>query len=670
MRAHKIITSQLDVFETREYVVDVGISGLFSVKVDGAGSQLPPEMEAGNGSDFLYPLYSITEDESTVSLFYLKDPKLYWLYLQSNGMEDAGEFSLSIIDGETANLPSVNVNGSSIQQVIPPGQSVVYELQGVAENDLITIIAEYKDNNPPYFNVVSLDGEYSKSLYDIYRESDGDEFYIEVFRIAGKGPYRFVGESFYNQDVEFNVEIQSGDGLSEYKGAVSYGGQISESIPADEVVLWSIEGLKGQVVNLSFEIDESSRVEYRLLKDDGAYIAGDYLYGRNNAPVESGAIEFDENGEYTIALIGNGSNDTEVSFDLNLLDLPVAVNKMMQAEEEYSAPLVNNREDLWTFKGKAGEVITIRLTASLENTGINFSLIRPDGARVNSSYSYRGAGQLGPIVLPQTGNYIVSVTVDSSEMGEYAIILNPLSDYVPSLATGQPGVANNPSTQPTFSSSILLYEDSGNLEPWIQETMDSMGLQYTQVTRGAVGDLIGEINSSTDWDLIIISSESKDSNIQGDVWEAVLPRIVNDKSGLIAEIWNLDLIAGGKVTNLLEACGVEFQRDLLKDTFIYNLVPDHPIYNEPNDDISLLNYSNYWIKQAGDMIRLTSGGDATILAGLNESLTDANGVIAECMEGRMIIQTFSNHDYQEDMVKALWENYITYVLDNRSKIAP
>ncbi len=28
----------------------------------------------------------------------------------------------------------------------------------------------------------------------------------------------------------------------------------------------------------------------------------------------------------------------------------------------------------------------------------------------------------------------------------------------------------------------------------------------------------------------------------------------------------------------------------------------------------------------------------------------------------MVIQTFSTHDYKEDIVKALWENYITYTL--------
>jgi hypothetical protein len=32
------------------------------------------------------------------------------------------------------------------------------------------------------------------------------------------------------------------------------------------------------------------------------------------------------------------------------------------------------------------------------------------------------------------------------------------------------------------------------------------------------------------------------------------------------------------------------------------------------------------------------------------------------MEGRMVIQTFSSHDYKQDLVETLWENYITYTL--------
>ena len=62
------------------------------------------------------------------------------------------------------------------------------------------------------------------------------------------------------------------------------------------------------------------------------------------------------------------------------------------------------------------------------------------------------------------------------------------------------------------------------------------------------------------------------------------------------------------------------------------------------------------------MIKIGPGGDARILGGILYNNKNDYGVIAECMEGRVIFQTFSTHDYRIDQTTALWENYIIYTL--------
>ena len=80
--------------------------------------------------------------------------------------------------------------------------------------------------------------------------------------------------------------------------------------------------------------------------------------------------------------------------------------------------------------------------------------------------------------------------------------------------------------------------------------------------------------------------------------------------------------------------------------------------------LPLLHYNRYWANQTGDKIRLGGGGDATLLAGLLAQPSSKGAVLATCYEGRVIIQTFSDHDYHQADVIPLWQNYIYNTLKN------
>jgi len=223
--------------------------------------------------------------------------------------------------------------------------------------------------------------------------------------------------------------------------------------------------------------------------------------------------------------------------------------------------------------------------------------------------------------------------------------------------------------QQMSNAKILVYEDTLGIGLWIQDALDNMGLSYTQ-NNDAIGDFMSNLNSGINWDLIIVGAESK-GGVQGEFWDVISDRINgHNKTALIAEIWYLDLVGEGRIKPVLTKCGISYQRDWPLADSIYWLVPSSPVFNQPNTVMPFLHYSRYWADEAGDLIRLIPGSNATLLAGLQQNDKSNYGLIASCYDGRVIFQTFSNHDYHQDDVMLLWENYITNVLTNHFAAQP
>ena len=214
------------------------------------------------------------------------------------------------------------------------------------------------------------------------------------------------------------------------------------------------------------------------------------------------------------------------------------------------------------------------------------------------------------------------------------------------------------------SAKILVYEntDERGIGMWIQEALDGLGLKYTQ-TGSYSGHFMEYLNSGTKWDLIIVGAEDKDK-ISGEFWDVINSRLTRDKAALIAEVWYLDREANGPISKILGGCGVRYRKDMPVDDSIYWWEPTHPVFNEPNTVLPLLHYDLFWSNQAGDKLMMGSGGDATMLAGLSALPSSGEGVLATCYDGRVIIQTFSDHDYHEADIIPLWQNYVNYTLKN------
>jgi hypothetical protein len=217
---------------------------------------------------------------------------------------------------------------------------------------------------------------------------------------------------------------------------------------------------------------------------------------------------------------------------------------------------------------------------------------------------------------------------------------------------------------------VLIFEDTNELGigQWIEETVRRMGIKnYTQ-TNDFSGDFMEQLNSPTKWDLIIVGAESK-TKVQGEFWDAIMER-VDKKVAVIAEVWYLDTLGGGRIKAFTSECGVGYASnyDLAESIYWWDI--ESPVFTTPNIVDPLIHYNRYWTAQCGDKMRITGGGDAQMLAGYRLKPDSRGGFIAACMEGRTIIQSFSNHDYHEDQIKDLWENYITYTLTNHFLAMP
>jgi hypothetical protein len=244
----------------------------------------------------------------------------------------------------------------------------------------------------------------------------------------------------------------------------------------------------------------------------------------------------------------------------------------------------------------------------------------------------------------------------------------PTQPTSPPLQPAQPTVAQPTPTEnieaKIKSANVLVYEntDALGIGMWIQDALDNLGMKYTQ-TGSYSGRFMEQLNSGKKFDLIIVGAEDKNI-IRGEFWDVINTRLVRDKAALIMEVWYLDSFSAGPISNVLGKCGVRYQKEYNLAESIYWWDSTHPIFTEPNTVLPLLHYNRYWANQTGDRIRLTGNGDAELLAGLSSKPGNDGGVLAVCLEGRMIVQTFSDHDYNRSDIVPLWENYIHYTLKN------
>jgi hypothetical protein len=230
------------------------------------------------------------------------------------------------------------------------------------------------------------------------------------------------------------------------------------------------------------------------------------------------------------------------------------------------------------------------------------------------------------------------------------------------------------------TANILLYEDmTTRLDTirYVKPVLDKMGLKYKD--DGAAGgwlrdDIAKGPGEGKPWDLVIIAAENK-VGPSGEFFNYVLSSL--DKgSSVIMETWFLDQSYSGLAVGMMDRCGIIYDGNWVKiapaRTVLFALDSTHPILNEPNRGMSFSKSTNYWWDpngkinyDVGDLVRVKPGSSARLLLGTSADAKDSHGTLTACMDGRLILQTFSDHQFSIDTMSLLWQNYIYNALRTR-----
>jgi hypothetical protein len=226
------------------------------------------------------------------------------------------------------------------------------------------------------------------------------------------------------------------------------------------------------------------------------------------------------------------------------------------------------------------------------------------------------------------------------------------------------------------SAKILIFEDMSASKHirYAKEALDLGDYFYLDVG-SATGWFKSQLLSAVEWDLIIAAAESR--RVFGGEYFEYIDRRVESGASTIIEYWDWDVAVMGKQKSLLDRCGVNVQSDWFEPDLrvFYWLDNTNPIFNIPNKIPSQLrNAERLWEGDIGDLfeIKYKNGepvGDAVLLAGTNISWKDDHGNLVSCLDGRVILQGFSSHEYSSQDMVPLWENYIYNTLKNHFRVS-
>lgn len=222
---------------------------------------------------------------------------------------------------------------------------------------------------------------------------------------------------------------------------------------------------------------------------------------------------------------------------------------------------------------------------------------------------------------------------------------------------------------------ILVFENmsASRYYRYVRDALDWAGYFYVDVG-SAKGWFQTQLTNSVEWDLIIAAVENQRDyrGSMGSLFQYLDDRIEQGAASIV-EFGDFDYAPDGASSVLLRRCGVELQSDWAEPnlrTFTW-LVPDHPVLVQPNQIAARLSRPSPLTRgEIGDLLRLAgeggeSGENTLLLAGLDSHTPSESGVLATCLGGRMILQTFPSHDYPREAMVALWQNYIYQTLKKR-----
>lgn len=217
----------------------------------------------------------------------------------------------------------------------------------------------------------------------------------------------------------------------------------------DEINYWAVSGSAGDV--LVFAVDTSAG---RLQADVSLYGPGGFMQSAVEQPGNRvtmlGPIRLPSSGDYVLRVgawlggMGNTAGEYAIRVDPAQPGVSGSDGGHVVA---YGVPvtgglIAGDAQDIWTFDGRAGEVVTIQAEQIAGSGSLSVELNDTDAAALASgqvSPTYQGA-EITSVTLPKTGSYtlIVSGSVAEQANVEYRLtIIREQSPIIHSIETAQ-----------------------------------------------------------------------------------------------------------------------------------------------------------------------------------------------------------------------------------------
>jgi serine protease Do len=210
-------------------------------------------------------------------------------------------------------------------------------------------------------------------------------------------------------------EVQEEPNVIELGGSVD--SELTNSAFTEE---WTFEAEAGTLVTITM-VSEDFDCYLLLLDSDGVEIAYDDD-SAGNLDSRIGPLSLSETGTYTVVANSYG-NVVLGSFETGRYSLTLAVAEVEPIEysEDVDGTIDSETPNaVYSFSGEEGDFVTLQLDTP------SFSVYAiwngPDG--LFNQQTYGGSATLGPVVLPTTGDYVVTVgSYDLFTPGDYTLSL-------------------------------------------------------------------------------------------------------------------------------------------------------------------------------------------------------------------------------------------------------
>jgi hypothetical protein len=276
---------------------------------------------------------------------------------------------------------------------------------------------------------------------------------ISGYTLPSSGTYTIVATRFgqatggstgsYTLTLTFGTASVTPGGPITGGGPIDYGdtvvGEIASFDPEDA---WTFDGTQGDLVTITMSATGGNLDSYLTLLDpQGLEVAyNDDCCGSYNSQIAFFSLP--SSGEYTVVAsrYGQATGSSTGTYELNLAqESPGGGNDQTGGGEIAYGDSVEGRIndtnpiDVWTFEGRAGDMVTISMQANQGSLDSYLQLLGPQGDEVAANDDSGGSldAEIGSFRLPSSGTYSILASRFGGPGGTSS------GSYELTLATGQ-----------------------------------------------------------------------------------------------------------------------------------------------------------------------------------------------------------------------------------------